>query len=135
MARSERIRTGIGMVADLPPVAIASDGKLTDTQVSYIFDKLRVLIQAVNGRLTFGDGQQSSQSGNIDGHTKEVVFTNANTDYEVPHGLGRVPIGIIVLDVNADGAVVRGGSRGSWSPERIFVRCNVAGATALFVIV
>lgn len=135
MAVSERINTGIGMLPDMPPVAIPSDGKLSGTQVAYIFDSLRGLLRAVNGRLTFGDGRHSSQSGNIDGQIKEVVFTQADFDYEVPHGLGRTPIGIITLDTNADDAVLRGGSRGSWSATRIFVRCNVAGTTGLFVIV
>lgn len=134
MAKSARIFTGIGMIPDLPPV-VSSGGQLTDTQIAYLTDSIRNLIRTLNGRVTFGDGSNSSQSGNIDGHTKEVTFTNADTDYEVPHGLGRVPVGIVVLDVNADGAVVRGGSRGSWSPTRLFVRCNVAGATALFVVV
>lgn len=123
------------MVADLPPVAVPADGKLTGTQVSYIIDSLREIIRVINGRITFGDGQHSSQSGNIDGQIKEVVFTQANHDYEVPHGLGRVPIGIILLNVNADSAVVRGNSEGSWSPTRLFVRCDTAGATARFVVV
>lgn len=134
MAVSKRVFTGVGMLPDLPPIQ-SVDGKLTDLQVTSIVEGQRALVRAVNGKLSLGDGTNSSQSGNIDGHTKEVTFTSANTDYEVPHGLGRVPIGIVVLDVNADGAVVRGGSRGSWSPTRLFVRCNVAGTTALFVVV
>lgn len=134
MAKSKRIFTGIGMLPDLPPV-LPNEGKLTDIQVANITDSIRNIIRAINGKLTFGNGLQSSQSGNIDGQTKEVTFTNANTDYEVPHGLGRVPIGVVVLDVNVDGAVVRGGSRGSWSDSRIFVRCNTAGTTGIFVVV
>lgn len=134
MAISKRIFNGVGMVPDLPPVA-SVNGALTDTQVTSVVDAVRQLLRAVNGRLSFGNGVHSSQSGNIDGHTKEVTFTNANTDYEIPHGLGRVPIGLIVLDVNVDGAVVRGGSRGSWSNTRLFARCNVAGTTALLVVV
>jgi hypothetical protein len=133
VAKSRRIFTGVGMLPDLPPVQ-SVDGRLTDTQVAYITDSIRNVIRAINGRLRIGDGSNSSQAGNFDGHTKEVTFTNANTDYEVPHDLGRVPVGILVLDVNADGAVVRGGSRGSWSSTRLFVRCNVAGTTALFIV-
>lgn len=134
MAISKRIATGVGMLSDLPAV-VSSDGKLTDIQVGYITAAIRSVIRALNGRVSFGDGTQSSQSGNVDGHTKEVVFVSADTDYEVPHGLGRVPIGIIVLYVDADDAVVRAANRGSWSSERLFVRCNTAGATALFVVV
>lgn len=134
MAKSTRISTGAGMIADLPAVS-SQDGKLTDTQVSYLTDAIKRVISAINGKITLGDSTNSSQSGNIDGQWKEVTFASANTDYEVPHGLGRVPVGIIVLDVNVDAAVVRGGSRGSWSPTRMFVRCNQAGTTALFVVV
>lgn len=134
MAASKRISNGVGMLPDLPPVA-SVDGALTDTQVNSIVEGVRQLLRAVNGRMSFGNGVHSSQSGNIDGHTKEVTFVSANTDYEIPHGLGRVPIGMIVLDVNLDGAVVHGGSRGSWSDTRLFARCNVAGTTALLVVV
>lgn len=134
MAKSTRIPTGAGMIADLPAVS-SQDGKLTDTQVSYLIDAIKRVISAINGKITLGDSTHSSQSGNVDGQWKEVTFASANVDYEVPHGLGRVPVGIIVIDVNVDGAVVRGGSRGSWSPTRMFVRCNQAGTTALFVVV
>lgn len=135
MAKSKRVFTGVGMLPDLPPVKPESGGNLTDTQIGYITDSIRNLIRAVNGKLRLGDGTNSSQSGNIDGQIKEITFTNANTDYEVPHGLERVPIGIVLLDANRDGAVVRGGSRGSWSTDRLFVRCNVAATTALFIVV
>lgn len=134
MAVSTRIFNGIGMIPDLPPV-VAADGKLTDTQVAYLTDSIRNIIRAINGKLSLGNGTNSSQSGNVDGQTKEVYFASANTDYEVPHGLGRLPIGILVLNTNADGAVVRGASQGSWTLTRLFVRCNVADTTALFVVV
>ena len=134
MAISTRIRTGTGMVADMPPITL-SEGKLTDQQAAYITDAIRALIRQFNGRISLGDGSNSSLSGNIDGQTREFYFVLANTDYEVPHGLGRPPIGIIPLDVNVDGAVVRGNQRGDWNASRLFLRCSQAGTTALFVIV
>lgn len=134
MAISKRIRTGVGAIVDMPPITL-SEGKLTDQQAAYITDAVRGLIRAFNGGISFGDGSNSSLSGNIDGHTKEVFFPLADTDVEVPHGLGRPPIGIIVLDVNEDGAVVRGSQRGDWNGNRLFLRCSVAGTTALMVVV
>lgn len=122
------------MLGDFPPLAI-QDGRLTETQAAYITDAIRGIIRAINGKITFGSGVHSSQSGNIDGHTKEHTFVLANTDYEIPHGLGRVPIGIITLDVNQDGAVVRGNDRGSWGLDRLILRCSVADTTALFIVV
>lgn len=134
MAISTRKRTGAGTLPDLPNITL-TDGKLTNQQVVNISDAIRGLIRWANGQVSFGDGTASSLSGNIDGHTKEVYFKLANTDVEVPHGLGRVPIGIIVLDVNADGAVVRGNQRGDWNDSRLFLRCSQADTTALLIVV
>jgi len=134
VAVSKRIRTGVGMVPDMPPITL-SDGKLTDQQSAYITDAIRTIIRGYNGGISFGDGSNSSLSGNIDGHTKEMFFPDANTDVEIPHGLARVPIGIIVLDVNVDGAVVRGSQRGDWNTSRLFLRCSQAGTTALLIVV
>ena len=134
MAISTRIRTGAGCVPDMPPVTLA-EGKLTDQQAAYISDAIRTLIRAFNGMISFGDGSNSSLSGNIDGQTKTVYFPVANTDVQVPHGLQRVPIGVIVLDVTVDGAVVRGNLRGQWDANRLFLRCSQATTTALLVVV
>jgi hypothetical protein len=134
MAISKRIRNGVGMLADMPPVT-PKDGKITDQQASFLSDAIRGMIRAFNGQVSFGNGVTSTQSGNIDGQTKEHYFDAANTDYEIPHGLERVPIGVIVLDVNVDGAVVRGNLHGDWSSTRLFLRCSKAATTALFVIV
>lgn len=134
MAISKRVRTGTGSIADMPPITL-SEGKLTDQQAAYMTDSIRTIIRALNGGISFGDGSNSSLSGNIDGQTKEVYFAAANTDVEVPHGLGRPPIGVITLDVNVDGAVVRGNLRGDWNASRLFLRCSQAGTTALLVVV
>ena len=134
MAISPRKRPIGVSIPDMPPVTL-SEGKLTERQAAYITDAIRALIRQFNGFISFGDGSNSSWSGNIDGHTREFYFAAANTDYEVPHSLGRPPIGIIVLDVNVDGAVVRGNQRGDWNETRLFLRCSQAGTTALFVMV
>ena len=134
MAVSTRIRKGTGYVTDMPPITL-NEGKLTNQSAAYITDAIRGLIRQYNGFVSLGDGSNSSWSGNVDGQTKEIYFPAANTDVEVPHGLGRPPIGIIVLDVNVDGAVVRGNQRGDWNANRLFLRCSQAGTTALLVVV
>ena len=134
MAISKRVFNGVGMLADMPPIA-TTDGKMTEKTASFLSDAIRGMIRAFNGQISFGDGASSSQSGNIDGQTKEHYFAAANTDYEIPHGLERVPIGIITLDVNVDGAVVRGNLHGDWNSTRLFLRCSQAATTALFVVV
>lgn len=134
MANSKKANHGVGMLAELPAI-ISRDGKLTQAQVEDIVTRLQAIIQAYNGHISIGDGSNSSQSGNLDGHTKIVSFLNADQDYEVPHGLARKPIGILLLYADQDDAVVRPSNDGSWTVERIFVRCNVAGTTARFIVV
>lgn len=135
MANSKRLDNGVGMIPDIPPIKPES-GKLTEQQVQYILDAIRGLRTAVNGNLRLGNGANSTQAGNLFGHTKVVFFKSADTNYEVPYDLGgEVAIGILQLYVDTDDAVVRAADEGSWTPSRMFVRCNVAGTTARFVVV
>lgn len=134
MAKSKMIERGVGFIPDAPPIP-AEDGKLTAQHVAYIFSALKSMQDAINGNLTFGNGENSTRLGNFFGQTKEVFFKNADQDYEVPHDLGRVPVGIILLNFNADGAVVRPSNAGSWTPTRLFVRCDTANTTALFGVI
>lgn len=122
------------MLPDIPPVLLEG-GQLSEIKLSYLTDSIRSIIRALNGGITFGDATNGSLSGNIDGEFKEFTFVLANVDYILPHELGRVPIGMVVLDVNQDGAVVRGTNRGSWGLNNFQLRCSVANTTALFVVV
>ncbi len=135
MANSKRKNMGVGMVPEAPPVT-AKDGKLSESQVSYIFDTLKTHEQALNGNLSLGNGVNSTQAGNLLGQTKVVFFKNADTNYIVPYDLaGRVAIGILQLYIDTDDAVVRAADEGSWTPKQMYVRCNVAGTTARFIVV
>jgi hypothetical protein len=134
MAISSRIFNGENMLGDIPPITL-SEGKLTEQSASYLSDAIRGLIRWANGQVGWGNAAANTQSGNIDGQWKEYYFKSANTTYEIPHGLKRVPVGIIQIDVNVDGAVVRGDDRGDWSTTRLFLRCSQAATTALFVVI
>lgn len=103
--RTVTARTGI--IPNLQPIMLGEGGTLTVRQLSALSDTINSLVRAVNGRLSFGDGSHGSWSGNIDGHTKTVYFAEADTDYEVPHGLGRKPIGIVLLSADNDGPTFR----------------------------
>lgn len=134
MAISRRVFNGENMLGDVPAFTL-TDGKLTEQQAGWLSDAVRGIIRWANGQVGLGDGTANTQSGNIDGQWKEFYFKSANTAYEVPHGLERVPVGIITLDVNVDGAVIHGETRGDWSTTRMFLSCNQAGTTGLFIVV
>jgi len=122
-----RLRTSGTGLSDLPMGAEPSGDNWT-----LLWDKVRQLVKLVSGRVSFGNGKHRTLSGNIDGETQSVYFDLANTGYDIKHGLGRTPIGLITLNVDIDGSVIRFTSA---DPEVITLRTNVPGVTALVVFV
>jgi hypothetical protein len=111
------------------------EGKLTPAAVATLVSQMEAITNAVNGGISFGDGRQSTQLGNIDGQTVEFVTPSvADTEFEVPHGLGRVPIGRIVLAQNGDG-FLKDSNRGGWNKHHLFFKCSEAGVTFLVGLV
>lgn len=54
-----------------------------------------------------------------------VTYTSdliANTEDGVPHSLGRIPLGYIVVGLNKPAIVFKGAS--AWSTTHIFLQCN-----------
>jgi hypothetical protein len=83
----------IGHVSDLlVQTDIEREGSL-QAQVVTLVEQVRLLLDAVNGRLSLGDGQQSSRTGNLDGVNIQYNFTDVSTVEAIPHNLGRKPSG------------------------------------------
>lgn len=85
----------------------------------FLADVLRV----VNGGIEFGS--------NISGKAVSAVFTAANTDTVIAHGLGRTPAGYIVTSLSAS-MVVYNGSVGS-NTTNLIIRSSAVGSAGLFV--
>jgi hypothetical protein len=71
----------------------SGDKEISATEVRALVDQLRSLIEAANGGLSFGDGRQSSRMGNFNGQTIQYKVVDTATVLEIPHGLGRKPVG------------------------------------------
>lgn len=72
-----------------------------------------------------GPIQNWDKAGNLSG--KYVVFTSngaANTEDAVPHKLGRVPVGYIVVKQDKAGIVYDGGT--SWTTANLYLKTSVA---------
>ena len=54
---------------------------------------LRSLVDQVNGRISFQE--------NIQARVVEFSFESTSIDYIVPHGLGYIPLGFVVINQNA----------------------------------
>ena len=84
---------------------------------------LENLVQLLNNGLKFSD--------NFDAKIVSAVFTAANTDTAVTHGLGRVPSGYIITSSSASMSVYTGSI--AWTSSTIYLRASAAGTAGVLV--
>lgn len=120
-----RLANGEGMLGKPNPIKSA-DGKLTETAAAYLSGVLQGIVDKLNGKISFGNGEQSTQSGNIDGQWITFVTPAvADTQFEVPHGLGRLPVGRDIKRQDKAGTLYDS-NPGGWGPKSVFFKCSVA---------
>jgi hypothetical protein len=56
-----------------------------------------------------------------------------DTEFIVPHGLGRVPVGYVVVRIDR-AANVYDSSVGSWSPTLLYLKCDTASASIRLMV-
>jgi hypothetical protein len=121
------IDDGVGAVGDIPPITV-EDGKISETTAAYLSGALRGIIAKFNTGLSLGSGDSGHKAGNLDAQYIDVYTPGADTEFIVPHGLGRKPIGYEV--VRRDKAcIVYDSSGGSWGDKLFYLKCNTANAT------
>lgn len=115
-------------MGDIPPIAL-EQGKMSGVTAAYLTASLRTIIAKFNGGISFGNGQSGYRAGNIDAQYIDVFTPSvADTEFAVPHGLGRKPIGYDV--VRRDLACsVYDSSGGSWGNDIMFLKCSVGSVT------
>jgi hypothetical protein len=87
---------------------------------------------AVNGRLTFGDGISID---NIAGKWIDLTsHTSGGTETAIQHDLGVVPVGFLLVIPPASGTIVRGAT--AWTTTHIYLTFSANSQTArLFLLV
>jgi len=128
MAQLTKLPDPLAAVGDFPEIA-APDGKLTGILVSALVQAVRNIIQILNRGISLGSGATGYQAGNLDAQYVDMITPGvADTEFEVPHQLGRVPIGY--EPVRQDRAVsIYDSNSGSWNDSRLFLKANVASAS------
>lgn len=119
----------------LPALATTKDGQFTPNAIVQLLGFLRTLTQRLNGLVSFGGGVNSTWTGNVDG--QRVEFTTpgvADTEFELWHGLGRVPVGRIVMLQDKAGSLYDSNT-GGWGTERIYLKCDAASVTFVCMVV
>jgi hypothetical protein len=89
------------------------------------------LVRVLNGNVGFGDG---TDYDNIKGEW--ITFTSdvvAGAENMIPHSLGMVPVGFILMVPPVTGTVNKGAT--PWTTSHIFLTCSAASQTVtLFLI-
>lgn len=96
------------------------DGGFTYQEIKpYEFNnELRLIKNVVNGKIQLGDLEGNNK--NLFGTMIQITFVVANTDVEINHELGVVPVGYLVIQ-NENGGVIYNGLS-TWNKENIYLR-------------
>ncbi len=128
MAQRTRIPDPNSAMGDIPPIAL-SDGKMSGPTAAYLTSALRTIIEKFNGAISLGNGDSGYTAGNLDAQYIDVYTPSTpDEEFEVPHGLGRKPIGYDVVRRDL-ACIVYDSSGGSWGNDTLYLKCNVASAT------
>jgi len=115
-------------MGDIPPIAL-SDGKMSGPTAAYLTAALRAIIEKFNGAISLGNGSSGYRAGNLDAQYIDVFTPSVpDTEIEIPHGLGRKPVGYDVVRRDA-ACIVYDSSGGSWGNNVIYLKCNTASVT------
>jgi len=129
MAKRTIIEDGLGSVGEIAATSLQA-GEITQTAlVSVVADMLSVLrtmTRRLNGRLSRGSGITGHRTGNLDGQYIDVLTPSvADTEFGVPHGLGRLAVGYDVSQQDKAGSIYTS-SIGSWNDEILFLKASAA---------
>jgi hypothetical protein len=127
MAIRTIIPDGASGIGDIPPIA-TKEGKISEQTASYLSGAIRGIIAKINGAISLGTGISSTRAGNLDAQYVDVYTPGADTEFAVPHGLGRKPVGYDVVRKDK-AANVYDSSGGSWGNNIMYLKCDTANVT------
>lgn len=113
-----------GLISPPAKIRLGKDGQITVESIVSLNQAIENLTKHINGGLSVGTAEEGTIVGNF--NNQWLVFVSpsvADTEFELPHGLGRTPIGFTTWFVDK-AAVVYVSRYGSWNKSRIFLKVN-----------
>lgn len=133
MALRRKVRDSSGSIGQLPTIQL-EDGKLTEKLALSVGDKISEIITALNNGLSLGLGTSGNQAGNLDAQYITVLVPSvADTEFIIPHGLERVPVGYVVTQKDR-ACDVYTSSLGSWTKTHMYLKCDTGNATIQLLV-
>jgi hypothetical protein len=117
------------------PIRLAEDGKIGVEAITQLNSLIAAIAKRLNQGLSLGSGDQATQTGNIFGQWIEVTSTPsvADTEFQLPHGLGRTPVGYFVAKRDKAGTLYVS-SAGSWNRDVVYFKDSGAAVLLLIMI-
>jgi len=90
-------------------------------------------IEHPGGSAGLGDASDGSIAGLLNA-IYQVYTSNVTPDTEdtIVHGLGRIPVGFLVVDKDKAGDIYDGGT--AWTDTNIYLKCSVATVAAVILV-
>ena len=131
MVDKKIIQVKDGKISEPGPIRVEKDGKIGVQAINQLNSYMGAVVRKMNRGLSRGTGEQGTLTGNLFGQYIEFTTPSvADTEFEVPHGLGQVPIGFDTVLTNK-AANLYSSSYGSWSDSLIYLKCNVGSTLCL----
>lgn len=93
------------------------------------------VFNCLQGRVRFGSNNGSINKGeNILGQF--ITYTtnvSANTEDAIPHSLGSIPIGYIVVRINKGGVIYDSGT--TWTSSNIYLKCSTTSTLVTIFLI
>lgn len=124
MAIRTRIKDPEVMIGEIAPIK-QDEGKLTQQAVDDLSATMIQLIDKINGGLSHGSGVTGHQGNFDEQFIDHLTPSVADTEFAVPHGLGRLPVGVEVARTDQY-CRVKDSSSGSWDDKVLYLKCDVA---------
>lgn len=128
------IRGTDGIIAPPPPIKFNDDGTINVQSVVTLNQVISDLIKHINSGLSTGNGTDGGQTGNTQNQWLSFVTPSvADTEFELPHGLQRTPVGFATYFVDA-AAIVYISNYGSWTNKRILLKCDSVSTSCVILL-
>lgn len=134
MVDKKIVQVSNGKISEPGPIRMSTDGKIGIEALNQLNSYMAALVKAINRGLSRGTGANATLTGNLYGQFLEFTTPSvANTEFEVPHGLGQLPIGFDPCLIDKAG-ILYTSSYGSWSDSMIYLKCSATSALCLIAI-
>lgn len=108
-----------------------------DEQIKQIWVQIDKIIHCLQGRVSFGTGVDGVSGQNIEGEWQSFTTpAGADTEFNVAHTIGSVPLGYIVVSQDKAGNLYQQAGTGTaWTSIQISLKCSASSVSFLVFLV